>query len=552
MSQDNSKNSSNNESPCDSDLKVEDPLRAMFAQFMQSCTEERNRNSTEFAEIRSAIATLSRGSPLISLDSPVPDRTKINRRSSMFFGSPPRDYDIHTKTQIQVLQADIIYDKELKVSSLEGLQYLAKQLQLLTSKYPGREVKMSHMVSYTLRSHVIAAWNSYCFKESLITGIEPKELFVEDWLSLPNDEVQAILVESARPRTRESYSRELVLFLGKGIPQTPAVCVDNFSMTFYAPLMKSLNDLVHLYDLLSHETTNHSNNKAKMPAPAYGSRENPGQLQLWIISLGSQKEGVLQLLGKDELTKHKTLEPAVKYIRTKLMEVRLQCENRQDLDSKLTPVRYEDIRHTQGESHTRQQTNFSAKPQNKFPAPARLPFSRDNRPPSSFAALHFDHVYNTPSQDNNNYDDYQDDNNNDEDHHDYIDDLEYTSIYKTPPEHYQDDMLSAIQDKKQLPPPRNAVASTFRGYCSELFVFGSCPRQDKGCNLDHSTSGNERCLQSFHLLSKRELTQHSQLPPFGGTFTPEKTQTNRSDVRQDSRIPKPYPSHVVSRSYPNK
>ena len=37
------------------------------------------------------------------------------------------------------------------------------------------------------------------------------------------------------------------------------------------------------------------------------------------------------------------------------MEARAQSEAHQDLDSKLAPIRYEDIRHTQGENHTRQQ-----------------------------------------------------------------------------------------------------------------------------------------------------------------------------------------------------
>ena len=32
---------------------------------------------------------------------------------------------------------------------------------------------------------------------------------MEDWLSLSNAEVQAILVEAARPRTREMCAREL-------------------------------------------------------------------------------------------------------------------------------------------------------------------------------------------------------------------------------------------------------------------------------------------------------------------------------------------------------
>ena len=65
-----------------------------------------------------------------------------------------------------------------------------------------------------------------------------------------NSKVQGILVEAARPRTKELYSKKLILFLGKGIPQTPSLTTDNFSSTFYALLMKSLTDLLHLYELM--------------------------------------------------------------------------------------------------------------------------------------------------------------------------------------------------------------------------------------------------------------------------------------------------------------
>ena len=150
---------------------------------------------------------------------------------------------------------------------------------------------------------------------------------VEDWLSLTNAQVQEILVESARPRTRELYSRELVLFLGKGIPQTPAINTENFSQLFYAPFMKSLNELLHLFELLSEETSNHSNNKAKMPVPGYGTRDSPGQIAQWTISLGTQKDAVLQWLGKDELVRHKTLDSGIKYVRIKLMEGRLTARH---------------------------------------------------------------------------------------------------------------------------------------------------------------------------------------------------------------------------------
>ena len=42
--------------------------------------------------------------------------------------------------------------------------------------------------------------------------------------------------------------------------------------------------------------------------------------------------------------KQKTLESAFKFIRLKLMEGRTQSEARQDFDSKLTPIRWSDLR----------------------------------------------------------------------------------------------------------------------------------------------------------------------------------------------------------------
>ena len=46
---------------------------------------------------------------------------------------------------------------------------------------------------------------------------------VEDWLILNNSKVHQILLEAARPRTKEFYVRELILFLAKGIPQSPPI-----------------------------------------------------------------------------------------------------------------------------------------------------------------------------------------------------------------------------------------------------------------------------------------------------------------------------------------
>ena len=168
--------------PKKEDLKKEDPkktievskeeLKKMFSQFLKSNSEIQASNRADINELKEAIKAINRSSSQSpmgseSMEIPLPVRSRGSRRSSMFFGisqlpSTPQLTDtllIDTpfKSNIQVLQADIVYDKELKVSSLEGLQYLARQLQLLSSKYPAREIKMAHMVSNNLRPHVVAS-----------------------------------------------------------------------------------------------------------------------------------------------------------------------------------------------------------------------------------------------------------------------------------------------------------------------------------------------------------------------------------------------------------
>ena len=99
----------------------------------------------------------------------------------------------------------------------------------MSSKYPGSEMKTAHMVSFGLRPYVIAAWNSHCYKEYMITGLEPQEVMVEDWSTLSNSTVNQMLLEAARRRTKEWYARELILFLGNGILQTPLVNFQSYS-----------------------------------------------------------------------------------------------------------------------------------------------------------------------------------------------------------------------------------------------------------------------------------------------------------------------------------
>ena len=181
----------------------------------------------------------------------------FNRRSTIFFGGSTPPYNSlassappQIQPQIQILQNDIVYKNELTVSSLAGLQYLAKQMQLLASAYPNREIKMSHMVSYNLRPHVVAHWNTFHFQLTQLTGIEYEEVMVEDWLSFSNTKIQEILVEAARPRSKDLYTKKLILYLGKDIPQKMYINADNFSKLFYAPMIRSINDLYIIYSIL--------------------------------------------------------------------------------------------------------------------------------------------------------------------------------------------------------------------------------------------------------------------------------------------------------------
>ena len=486
--------------------------------------QQQQHHSRDMEELRRELSSFIRTSPYGSVSSrlpdKVPDRTREDRRSSnMFFGTPFRPEHATQHSQIQVLQSEIVYENTLKVCSLEGLGYLSKQIQLITSKYPGREIKQVHMVHPNLRPHVIAAWNSHCHKESQITGIELEDIMLEDWLSLDNSQVQQILIESARPRTRELYSRDLVIFLGKGIPQSPPVNTDNFASLFFAPLMKSLNDMIHLHDLLSEDTATYSNNKAKMPTTGFGTKENPGHVSLWLISLGSQKDSILQWLGRDNLCKFKTLDPAVKYIRKMLLEGRTQSESRLDFDSKLTPIKYDDLRHTQGESYSRQQINaHSTRSAYITPDLSKLrDRSREQPRRSTFASIELE-----PNQGLEYTDDdtvpIDDSLYYDETDEDCVHEFHDSRDFVTPKTHIssplpvRDLALSALKDDTSG--PRTSIPATFRGYCSELFVLGKCYRQHSGCGFDHSAAGQERCIQSFALLTKRELLQHAKLPPW--------------------------------------
>lgn len=138
-------------SPIDSPIQDSvQELKLLLTNFITASKEDKKQYKEDLDGLRTAVAFLSNTeSPQNSADSPIIDRTVPNRRSSMFFRSPTtRDFQREPKTEIQILQNEVVYDKELKVSSLEGLQYLSRRMQILSTTYPNRDIKMSHMVSF--------------------------------------------------------------------------------------------------------------------------------------------------------------------------------------------------------------------------------------------------------------------------------------------------------------------------------------------------------------------------------------------------------------------
>jgi hypothetical protein len=176
----------------------------------------------------------------------------------------------------------------------------------------------------------------------------------------------------------------------------------------------------------------------------------------------------------------------------------------QYLDAKLTPIRYEEIRHTQAESYQRHQIY----------QPTRQPFKTPDTKFSTFSALHTSNLSDDSTYPSSNT--YQD---TSYDYENDYDEDDYDEHYASAPESYAPlkefpptaNSLNVVADVSRF---RSAIAATFRGYCCEQFVFGSCTKRNSGCTYDHSAAGQEMCINSFVLLSKHELTAHSQLPPY--------------------------------------
>ena len=56
--------------------------------------------------------------------------------------------------------------------------------------------------------------------------------------------------------------------------------------------MRSLHDLDHLSALFMKDSSIRAQNKATAPVEGFGTRDNPGLIQVWILSLGIQKRSV--------------------------------------------------------------------------------------------------------------------------------------------------------------------------------------------------------------------------------------------------------------------
>ena len=114
-----------------SDTKL-DILMGMFVKFQDSVELQQSKTTHEMAEIKIELGSIrSPASSSQHEQTTLPDRQADNRRTSMFLGSPlSNNSDQSTdniKPQIAFIQSQVVYDVELKVSSLSGLRFLFQQ-----------------------------------------------------------------------------------------------------------------------------------------------------------------------------------------------------------------------------------------------------------------------------------------------------------------------------------------------------------------------------------------------------------------------------------------
>ena len=177
----------------------------MYVKFQDSVELQQSKTTHEMAEIKIELGSIR--SPASLSQTTFPDRQADNRRTSMFLGSPLSNNSAqctdHIKPQIAFIQSQVVYDVELKVSSLSGLRFLFQQQQRLATKYSHNEILILHIISFLLRRNVLATYNSRRYDQFIRNGEEPEELMCEKWLSFDNKLVLEILVEACRPRTRE-------------------------------------------------------------------------------------------------------------------------------------------------------------------------------------------------------------------------------------------------------------------------------------------------------------------------------------------------------------
>jgi hypothetical protein len=99
-------------------------MKQMLSEFMTASIE----NQLDIEKLRNTLSSKEMPTTPTNDNDAFFDNRSDKRRSSIFFGSPLKFEEETDSNKIQELQSDIVYEKELKISSLEGLQYLSNQL----------------------------------------------------------------------------------------------------------------------------------------------------------------------------------------------------------------------------------------------------------------------------------------------------------------------------------------------------------------------------------------------------------------------------------------
>jgi hypothetical protein len=461
------------------------------------------------------------------------------------------------------VQAPIDYGAwQFKARTFNQLFTFIERKHELRHKYPTSRLNIRLLVAAEIRQDVIGNWNlaKLSYDSELYPKRKTKQFKLNEWFILSDDITHSMLVEYCRPTSNNKFQQGVLQFCSYNIPQGNVVNVENFAKEYALHLTNSLSKLEFIYQNFYRDISGIYFDDRKdsygarcleiIPPEGFGTKDNRGLLYLWFQATGKHNQALLGLCeGFDIMKKFKKFSDGIRHINRCFMELTVQSHAYTRTIDKMSPI-----------VTFQPKFNYDAKDSSnvyKSPSPAASNYNSSARtgfkPGFLLNKSNSSEAHGAKKLSNLDAIDQYDDDDADfnrqvgfrvpsvefvpEFEIDCDHDLEYDTerIVMTPmPEQdasygneyiamlnteYASELakvpalnavIAGLQSNHSASPRESSMASIFRGYCAKKFITGRCG--DDGCKFSHDAAGQELCIQSFYLLSKRQLDEHKKLP----------------------------------------